>query len=298
MRRKIIIILLCVLLLWEFFHAPADKSPEPDYVTPTSVPKISKINSDLPISKRSSPPEVSAQNIFIIDQKSQSVLFSKDADSRIYPASTTKMMTAIVAKDSFSPDALLTVSKSYPEGQDIGLVSGEKVSLDNMLYALLVLSANDAAEVLAENYPGGRLVFIDQMNIKADKLHLQNTHFQNPTGFDEDGHYSSASDLARIAASLMSDDYLRRIVSAENAVIASADQAVVYPISNVNQLLGKVPGVLGVKTGWTDLAGESLVTLINRDGHEVIISLMGSSDRFSDNTKLIDWIYSNFVWNK
>lgn len=241
-------------------------------------------------------PQVSAKNIFIQDRNSKMVLYAKAADDHIYPASTTKMLTAIVARNHYPPDTEITVTVAYPEGQDIGLMPGERVSIDNLLYALLVLSANDAAEVLAENYTGGRTAFIAEMNDQAKKLNLRNSNFLNPSGLDQMGHYSSASDLARLADSLMSDDYLRRIVSAENAVVASTNGQIIHPIANVNQLLGKIPGVLGVKTGWTDLAGESLVTLINRDGHEVIISLMGSGDRFTDTQTLIDWVYSSFSW--
>lgn len=224
------------------------------------------------------------------------VLFAKAADDQIYPASTTKMMTALVAAGHYPLTELLTVSASFSDGVDIGLHPGEQVSVESLLYATLVQSANDAAEVLAASFPGGRDGFVLAMNRKAGDLNLMNTHFLNPTGLDEDGHYSSASDLTRLADHLITNPFLRRIVSTENAVITSSDLADIHPISNVNQLLGKVPGVLGIKTGFTDLAGESLVTLVNRNDHEVIITLMGSDDRFSDAVRLIDWVYTNFAW--
>ena len=241
-------------------------------------------------------PEVSAKHIFILDRKSGEVLFARDADVEIYPASTTKMMTAIVAYEHFSLNQKIIVSRSYPEGTDIRLAPGEKLRISDLLYAALVQSANDAAEVLAENYPGGREGFVAAMNKKAAVLSLRHTHFLNPTGLDETGHYSSAADLTRIADYLLKNAYLTGIVSTQNAVIASDDFSSYHPLSNVNELLGKVPGVTGIKTGFTDLAGESLVTLVNRDEHEVIFSIMGSDDRFGDSKQLIDWVYTSFTW--
>jgi serine-type D-Ala-D-Ala carboxypeptidase (penicillin-binding protein 5/6) len=160
----------------------------------------------------------------------------------------------------------------------------------------LVQSANDAAEILAENYPGGRPAFIQAMNTKASALDLRHTHFVNPTGLDETGHYSSAADLVRLAEVLVQDHELSRIVSTENAVLSVSDGGSSYVVSNVNQLLGKVPGVLGIKTGFTDGAGQALVTLVNRDNHPVLITVLGSQDRFTDSQTLIEWVYSNFTW--
>jgi D-alanyl-D-alanine carboxypeptidase (penicillin-binding protein 5/6) len=249
-----------------------------------------------PVSDNSEVPSVSAKYIFILDRRSKTVLYQKKADEQIYPASTTKMMTAIVTYEQLPLDTSITVSHSYPEGVDIELQPGETLRVSDLLYAILVPSANDAAEVLAEGFPGGRSAFIQAMNNKAVALNLKNTHFLNPTGLDEVGHYSSAADLARIADHLLGSEYLAKIVSTENAVVSSSDLSVYHSLSNVNELLGKVSGVVGIKTGFTDLAGESLITLVNRDGREVIISLLGSTDRFSDTEKLIEWIYSSFTW--
>ena len=200
-------------------------------------------------------------------------------------------MTALVAEDYFQLDRIITVSQSYPEGQDIGLLPGEKLTVEQLLYALLVQSANDAAEILAENYPGGRQGFVSAMNSRAQSLHLKNTRFLNPTGLDEEGHYSTALDLARIAIELLRDPRLAKIVSTENAVVSTPESP--HILTNVNELLGKVEGVLGVKTGFTDMAGESLITLVDRQDRQVLVSILGSEDRFGDTRRLIDWIYSN-----
>ena len=165
-----------------------------------------------------------------------------------------------------------------------------------MLYGLILHSGNDAAEILAENSPGrdslpaGRQAFIDVMNQKAQDIHLTNTHFVNPTGIDEEGHYSSAADLARLADIALRQPTFSKIVATENAVIST------HVLTNVNQLLGKIPGVLGVKTGFTEGAGQALVTLVDRNGHPVILAVLESKDRFTESAALIDWVYTNFKW--
>ena len=164
------------------------------------------------------------------------------------------------------------------------------MTVEQLLFALLVQSGNDAAEILAENYPGGRPTFIEAMNTKAAQLNLVHTHFANPTGIDEPGHYSSAADLARLASFALKKPEFARIVSTENTIVSN------HVLTNVNELLGKVPGVLGVKTGFTDGAGQSLVTLVDRDNHPVILVVLGSLDRFGDSEKLINWVYTNFKW--
>ncbi|KKU03374.1 MAG: hypothetical protein UX99_C0034G0003 [Candidatus Amesbacteria bacterium GW2011_GWB1_47_26] len=244
----------------------------------------------IPVSQGQPVPAISARNVFILDQNSQTVLLQKSADDEVFPASTTKMMTALVVLDNFSLDQTITVIRSYPIGQNVGFKPGETLTVEQLLYALLVQSGNDAAEILAENLPAGRQVFIDLMNAKAAQLNLAHTRFANPTGVDESGHYSSAADLARLAGAALKNPEFARIVSTENTIVAT------HVLTNVNQLLGKIPGVLGVKTGFTDGAGQSLVTLINRDNHPVIMVVLGSLDRFGDSEKLITWVYSNYHW--
>ncbi len=255
-----------------------------------SYEKVSEV-SYVPQSQNLPLPQTSARNIFIIDRNSKIVLYQKNADQQVFPASTTKMMTALVVLDNFPLDRTITVTQSYPIGQHVGFKPGETLTVEQLLYALLVQSGNDAAEILAENFPGGRPTFINAMNKKAVELSLIHTQFTNPTGIDESGHYSSAVDLARLAIAALKNPEFARIVSTENTIVAT------HVLTNVNQLLGKIPGVLGVKTGFTDGAGQSLVTLVNRDGHPVIMVVLGSLDRFGDSEKLINWVYSNFNWS-
>jgi len=250
----------------------------------------------VPASRNIATPSVSAKYIFIEDLTSHQVLYAQGADDLVAPASTTKMMTALVAVQAFGLDDVVTITTSFSEGTNIGLQPGEKMTVEQLIFAMLVQSANDAAENLAEHMVGGRTAFISAMNIQAAAMNLTHTRFVNPTGLDEDGHYSSATDLTRIADTLMKNPKLARIASAENVALIEGQSHTGRLLTNSNSLLGKIPGVLGVKTGFTDKAGQALVTLIDRGGHPLIISILGSTDRTTDTERLINWIYQNFSW--
>lgn len=256
--------------------------PVSKFIFPSPTPDLSPKSKNLPL------PTISAKHVMILDSGTKQVIYQKSADDSVPPASTTKIMTALVALDAFPLNQQITVTQSYKDGQVVGFQPGEVLTVEQLLYALLVQSGNDAAEILAENFTGGRQEFINAMNSKAADLHLTHTSFTNPTGLDEEGHYSSAADLARLADISMNNTEFARIVGTENAVLPGN-----HVLTNLNQLLGKVPGVLGIKTGFTDNAGQALVTLVDR-GHPLIIVVLKSTDRFSDTQKLIDWSYSNF----
>lgn len=252
----------------------------------------------MPSSQNLNLPYISARNVFIMDRDSKVVLFAKDADQKVPQASTTKMMTALVVLDHFPLDQIITVTRAYPIGENVGFAPGEKITVEQLLYAMLVQSGNDAAEILAENYPGGRSEFVVAMNKKAAEIHLDNTRFANPTGIDEDGHYSTAADLARLGDFALRNAEFTKIVGTKSAVVSTVDYSVSHVLNNINELLGQVAGVTGIKTGYTEGAGQSLVTLVERNGHPVIIVVLGSQDRFGDSRRLIDWVYTNFVWTK
>jgi D-alanyl-D-alanine carboxypeptidase len=235
------------------------------------------------------PPAISAQHTIVLDLSTEEILFSLNADIPVAPASTTKLMTALVAHAHFPSEVEITVSESFSQGQDIGLVPGERLTSGQLLYALLVQSGNDAAETLASAYPGGRPAFISAMNTTAHQLRLHHTVFKNPTGLDEAGHVSTAADLARLALSVLKVPLLSRIVSSETALIPATNHPRV--LTNTNELLGRVPGVLGMKTGFTDAAGEALVTLVDRAGRRLLIVVLKSTDRFADTEALINWAY-------
>lgn len=242
-------------------------------------------------------PTVSARAVFIEDLPTNKVLYQKNAVSSLPIASTTKIMTALVGVEYFKQNSVLTIGNSANiPGSRVGLVSGESLSFRSLLYGMLLNSGNDAAFALAENYPGGVLGFVSAMNKKVTELNLRSTHFDNPAGFDSPNHFSSAVDLAKITEEALKNSYLSRIFATKETNIVSLDKKYSYQLLNLNKLLTKVNGVMGVKTGTTDLAKENLVTLIERNGHRILVVVLGSDDRFGETTKLIDWSYANVTW--
>ncbi len=250
-----------------------------------------------PVSKNLSIPQLSARAVLVKDLGTDTILYQKDAN-RPYPiASTTKIMTALVASEYFKPNSVLTVKDgALVEGAKVGLIRGENLSFSSMLYGMLLPSGNDAAFAIAENYPGGVLGFISAMNKKSFQLNLANTHFDNPAGFDSPNHFSSARDLAVITQEALKNYQLARIFSTRETNIVSLDKKYKHELINLNKLLSQVKGVLGVKTGYTEQAKENLVTLVNREGHSILTVVLGSDDRFGESTKLIEWVYTNFQW--
>ncbi len=246
---------------------------------------------------QSIPPVVYSRAAIAIDVESGRVLFEKNSADRLPPASTTKIMTALVAKSQFRAGDVLKVTKdSLVGGSTMGLSIGEEMSFRSLLYGMMLNSGNDAAFTIAANYPGGLPGFINAMNLKVAELELMNTHFQNPAGFDDPNHYTSAYDLAHIARVAIDDPQISRIVSTKDTSVMSWDKNHKHQLSNLNKLLGE-EGFIGIKTGTTDLAGESLVGLVERDGHKVITVVLNSPDRFSETRELINWVYSNYKWS-
>lgn len=250
-----------------------------------------------PVNKGLTPPTISAAAALIEDVETKNILFTKDSDNRVPIASTTKLMTALLAAEYFKPNEVLTVPEvAVVSGSTMNLKVGEKLTLRSLLYGMMLNSGNDAAFTVAANYPGGVSSFVARMNQKAAELNLKNTNFTNPAGFDDTDHFSSAADLAKIAEASSANSQLARIVSTKQTMVASIDKTLIHSLKNLNKLLD-IPGVLGMKTGTTPLAKENLVSLVERNNHRVIIVVLGSNDRFGESEKLIEWTYKNYVWN-
>lgn len=244
-------------------------------------------------------PVLTAHSYIVLDVDSGASLLEKDAKLATAPASTTKIMTALVSLENYRLDQILEVPEVKEiDGQKIKLLTGEKISAENLLYGLLVASANDAAITLARNFPGAEEGFVWAMNQKAKELNLGNTHFTNPVGYDNPNHYSTAADLARLALTAMKNEKFAQIVGTEKITITDQEGKIIHEMSNVNTLLGKLPGVKGIKTGWTQEAGECLVTYLEQNNNRIIISLLGSSDRFKETKAIIDWVLADFQWEK
>jgi D-alanyl-D-alanine carboxypeptidase len=241
-------------------------------------------------------PNLSAAGILVKDITSGVVLYAKNENAKLAPASTSKVMTAIVSLNHYKLDDILTVNTVITEGKVMGLVSGEKMTMENLLYGALVDSANDAAYALAENYPGGVSKFVTEMNRVALELGLTNTHFENPIGFDNEGQYTTAVELAKQAIVGLQNPEFTKIVGTKSITVADEDFQHFHELKNVNELLGKVPGVSGVKTGFTNEGGEILVSEVKKNGHRVLIVILKSEDRFGETQSLMKWVFDNFEW--
>lgn len=248
-----------------------------------------------PLLQTKTVPTLSAQAAYILDLSSHAVIFSKNENLRFSPASTTKLTTALTALDYFRPDDILTAKDPHVVPVVLGLIPGEQMTFRNLLLAMLIPSANDAALTVAQNYPGGEDVFIKKMNEKIKLFHLVNTHFADPVGLNDDEDYTTVHDLAIIASYALSHPLLSQIMDMKSATVRDVNGKT-YFVENTNELLGKY-GVNGGKTGYTEGAGQVLVssTTMN-NGHTYIIVVMKSDDRFSDTQKLLQLIQDNIIY--
>lgn len=262
------------------------------------VTERNQLSNPVPESRQIPPPALTATASLVEDLDSSSLLFVKNPNARVPIASTTKIVTALVGVEHYKANDVLTVPnlKDVP-GSAMGVKEGEKLTFRSLLYGLLLNSGNDAAYTIAANFPGGKEAFMAAMNQRAASLGLTDTHFDNPAGFDSPYHYSSASDLSKLAVLASQDSQIARVVSTKQTEVASVDKLTIHPLKNLNRLLDE-PGVLGIKTGTTPQAKENLVGLVERGGHTLLTVILGSDDRFGETDKLINWAYSNFVWQR
>jgi D-alanyl-D-alanine carboxypeptidase len=302
-HQIIYLCLLAILVIASYLLVLIPKKTGDDVPRAVFAKRERLTNSQLPqVKPMATFPTLSAQGVIAIDLDSSVVLYEKSPEKQLLPASTTKIMTALIALESFKLEDTITVGNINVVGQKMRLVPGERITVGSLLDGLLIFSANDAAEVLAANFPGGRSAFINQMNIKAKELSMENTHFSNPSGLDALDHYSSVQDLVRLSDIAMQNPIFAEIVSTKTKIVSSVDGKIVHPLKNINELLGEVEGVMGVKTGWTEGARENLVTYVIREPKvgtgkkRVLIALLGSQDRFGETKTLIDWIFNNLSW--
>jgi len=252
------------------------------------------------VNKNAPSPLISAEGVYIADLSSFTPIFERNSKQQFYPASTAKIITALVVEDVFKPTDIIVVNKQItkedqPDWQLMGLVTGEKMTIENLLYGILVHSANDAAFTLADSY--GYDAFVEKMNEKAAELGMKNSHFKNPIGIDDYEQLTTPYDLALAARALLKNSYLAKFVSTKEITISDVDYKYFHKLSNVNELLGKVVGIGGLKTGYTELAGQNLVSFYKKNGNQYIIVVLKSLDRFEDTRTLTEWIdlYVNHV---
>ncbi len=260
---------------------------------------------DYPINFTEIPaPYLTARSAVVIDRDSAVVMFAKEEQTRLLPASTVKLMTALVVLEHYDLNDILVARELNYEGQDMELEEGEMISVNNLLYGVLVSSANDAATLLAQNYPGGIKGFVKAMNEKAEELNLEDTFFTNPTGLDSDEQgnllvnysHSTSLDLARLASVALKDETISKMVGTTQITVTNITGEIEHELFNINELLYWLPGMRGIKTGWTEEAGECLIGYIERDGRGVITVVLGSEDRFGETARLVDWAFTNHQW--
>lgn len=227
--------------------------------------------------------EVSATAAVLMDADMGQVLYEKNGDRQMLIASTTKIMTALVVLEHAAPDDVITVTPNHmAEGSSMYLRAGETVRVEELLYGLLLCSGNDAALALTE-CAGGLTPFVALMNEKASALGMAHTSFANPNGLDADGHYSTARDMAVLAAAAVENPTFRRICSSRSVTIGQRT------MENHNRLLRQVEGCVGLKTGYTRAAGRTLVSCTERDGCRLVAVTLQDGNDWADHAALYDY---------
>lgn len=239
---------------------------------------------------------ISAKSAILMNAEDGETYFQKNADLRLGMASTTKIMTAIVALKLSSPDRVITVPAEAVgiEGSSVYLVEGEKLTLSELLSALLLSSANDAAVAIAVSVSGSVDAFVDEMNRHAEGMGLCDTHFKNPHGLYDEEHYTTARELAMIAKEALASETISSIVRMKKTTIPHDGIADRRLLVNHNRLLSSYEGAIGMKTGFTKKTGRTLVSAAERDGLRLIAVTLDAPDDWQDHTLMLDYGFSNY----
>lgn len=292
-------LMLLVLLSFFFlgFYVESKETEFLRYIPLSSPIKLSPIKTAPVLVKDIPYPDISAKSALIIDVESGRKLFELDIYEKYPLASTTKLMTALVALDLYSMDEVLVTPGNCADidGSRLGLASGEKMRVEDLLMALLISSSNDAACVLGS----GRTSisdFVSLMNERAQEFGLENTLFDNPIGFDSfnNSNYSCAHDLYLLAEEAMKVDFIENTVKMDEVTLKTG--IIPRKIYTTNHLLWAIPETYGIKTGKTLAAGEVLVYGYRKDEKDLVIVVMGSKERFLDTRHLLEWTLGSYVW--
>ncbi len=308
---QILVVLLLITIAWVLLLIGKDNKPMQANINQTQGDKII---STLPVIENAESnflpirnwaiiePEISAKSAIILNfrnNRKDNTLYQKNT-GRILPiASLTKLMTAIVVMENYDLEKIIEISENsiLVDGTSGGLVVGEKLKIKDLLYIMLVQSSNDAAMSLAQDNPDMPYEsFINLMNGKATELGLMNTSFKEPVGLDS-FNQSTTSEIAVITEYVFQFPLLAEILKTSEATIYSIDKNIIHKITNTNQLLGKIPQLIGGKTGYTGEAGGCLMTISNIESTNYLITVvLGSTQREIDTEKLIDWAQTAWIW--
>ncbi|MCH7838360.1 MAG: D-alanyl-D-alanine carboxypeptidase [Chloroflexi bacterium] len=241
------------------------------------------------------PPKITGRTAAVIELSCGALLYAEDAHQRLAPASLTKIATALVAVEQTPLSEMVTVRvnsallASSSGSSVMGLKPGQRLSMRDLLYGLILPSGNDAGIAIAEHVAGSVPAFAEMMNDKVDELGLVNTRFANPHGLDDLDHYTTAYDMAMLGRALLAQPALAEIVATDTYQPAWDGPQ----LWNGNKLLYNYSGTLGVKTGYTADAGQTIVAAAERDGRRLIVSVLGAWDHYSDATMLLEWAFAN-----
>ena len=232
-----------------------------------------------------------AHGILLKELNSGRVLYEHDAGKRMSPASLTKIMSALVILERGNLDDLVTISPNAARAHKMHLrvKAGQVFRLEDLLKAMLIMSANDACLAAVEHVGGDEAQFVTFMNDKAAALGLVDTNFKNGCGFDNPEHYSTAEDLAALSVIALDQPIFRQLVREERAIITPVRGHRAYVLHNTNRLLGRIPGVEGIKTGFTSKAGRCLIAKVSQNGSDLLLVILNSKRRWNTATNLITY---------
>lgn len=277
MTKRILSSMLCISLVL-LFSCPVCAQPNGDTVSLSAS-------------------AISAQSAVLIDAHDGTVLFEKNARTKMGMASTTKIMTALVVADSCDLNVSVETDARAVgvEGSSIYLTAGERLTVEQLLYALLLASANDAAVALALHVCESVEAFADKMNEKANALGLKDTHFVNPHGLYDEAHYTTAYDLAIISKEALKNETVKKIASTYKTTIPLCNGEGTRVLVNHNKMLKLYDGAIGVKTGFTKKTGRTLVSAAERDGLRLIAVTLNAPSDWNDHTLMLDYGFENYT---
>lgn len=285
----VLIILFLVGALWTGESWAIDHDVDDEVITvpydPRPVPSAKQAHHSLRWR------HVPAHSILLKELKTGTTLYQFESEKRLSPASLTKIMSALVILEYGHLDDEVTVSPKAARAHKthLRLRTGQIFRLEDLLKAMLIVSANDACLAASEHVGGDEARFVDLMNAKAAALELHNTHFSNACGFDAPEHYSTAEDLAKLSEIAMHHPVFKELVREEREIIMPINEHRAYVLRTTNRLLGRIPGVQGVKTGFTSKAGRCLIAKVSQDGSDLLLVILNSKRRWNTATSLINY---------
>lgn len=285
---------IIVVMIFSFIFPYIVYCDDIDYIVDDTniYEKISETSSNV-----NAIPDINSRAAVVIDRSSNTILYGKNEKEKRKMASTTKIMTALVVIENANLDDVVTISKKAAGtgGSRLGLKTNDQITVNNLLYGLMLCSGNDAAVALAEHVGGSVEEFAVLMNSKANDLGLLNTHFVTPHGLDKDEHYTTAYELALLSNYALKNETFAKIVNTKYTSITINDYS--KSLHNTNELLGVLNGVYGIKTGFTNGANRCLVTACKRENLDIICVVLGAdtkSFRTKDSIKLIEYAFANY----